>query len=63
MIIVCAWCKKELKLSAAWDVVTESYGVCKGCAALLKRRYKIIGPLYWDDIERLKNSVADGNPT
>jgi len=63
MIVICAWCKKELGEKEPMENKTETHGVCCFCAALLKEKYKIIGPLYWDDIERLKNMVANGNPT
>ena len=63
MIIICAWCKKVIGIKEPLENEAETHGVCEECGGKLKKKYKMIGPLYWDDIERLKNGVANGNPT
>ena len=63
MIMICAWCKMYLGVKEPVEKYETTHGICKDCADKLKAKYKIIGPLYWDDIERLKNMVANGNPT
>ena len=63
MIIICAWCKKVLGEKEPLENKADTHGICKICEAKLKAKYKIIWPLYWDDIERLKNKVANGKLT
>lgn len=58
MTIICAWCKKVLGVKPPLENTDETHGVCKDCETALKKKYKIIGPLYWDDIERIEKALA-----
>ena len=60
MIIICAWCKTVLGVKEPITNTAHTHGICEKCSAILKQKYKIMTPIYWDDIEYIKKYLSTG---
>jgi len=51
MIIMCAWCNKNMGQKKPLPDKTITHGICKPCADHLKANFKIIVPSWGDRVE------------
>jgi len=58
MIEICAWCKREIEEKAPIGELVYGYGLCKKCADMLKKKYRMSAALDSHDIEFLINHLA-----
>lgn len=63
MIIICAWCKVDIEEIPPFDDTCISHGMCKGCAMMLRKKYKLSAPQGLWETKDNKDSIADKTPT
>ncbi|MDP2366232.1 MAG: hypothetical protein Q8M94_20970 [Ignavibacteria bacterium] len=54
MILICAWCRKDMGEKAPWSNKDITHGICKLCADDLKMKYGMSEILTSGDIEMME---------